>query len=82
MRNVGLPYDFLNPYKKPPIASRRFLTFHGDYRFLSETVTAISTPNAIIKDNASYVLMLSPPVPQGIRETDHRLPLCRIIAQS
>lgn len=66
MRNVGLPYDFLNPYKKPPITSRRFLTFHGDYRFLSETMTATSTPNAIIKDNASYVLMPPPPTSLGI----------------
>ncbi len=51
MRNVGLPYDFLNPYKKPPITSRRFLTFHGDYRFLSETMTATSTPNDARSDH-------------------------------
>ena len=52
MRNVGLPYDFLNPYKKPPIANRLFLTFHGDYRFLSETMTATSTTSTA---NAIFV---------------------------
>ena len=36
------------------------------YRFLSETMTATRTPKAIISDNASYVLMLSPPIRIGI----------------
>ena len=45
---------------RSPVGGFFHLTMY--YRFLSETMTAIRTPKAIINDNASYVLMLSPPI--------------------
>ena len=53
----------VNTYEVTADRKSAVSSFYNRSYFLAETMTATRTPKAIINDNASYVLMLSPPLP-------------------